>query len=127
MSKAEAADTIVIDHTPTKPAMSNRNNQKHIQQLDINTFRMKKSVTVSWECIEIDEDDNAGDVDAIAFNGRNLHNTCVCAKMLPLDDSDGIPEWFSTASGKKEQQCVLSSTENSVGIAMVKKLATNSI
>jgi hypothetical protein len=56
-----------------------------------------------------------------------LHNTCVCATMLPLDDSDGIPEWFLTASGKKEQECVPSSTENSVGIAMVKKLATNSI
>ena len=92
MSKAEAAKTIVIDHTPTKPAIPNRNNWKHLQQLDINTFRMKKGVTVSSECIEIDEDDDAGDVDAVAFDGRNLHNTCVCATMLPLDDSDGIPE-----------------------------------
>jgi hypothetical protein len=107
--------------------MSNRNNRKHLRQLDINTFHVKKSVTVSSECIEIDENDDAGDADAVAFDGGNLHNTCVCAKILPLDDSDGIPEWFSTVSGKKKQQCVSSSTENSVSIAMVKKLATNSI
>ena len=42
MSKAEAADTIVIDHTPTKPAMSNRNNRKHLRQLDKTLSTCKK-------------------------------------------------------------------------------------